>query len=220
MSDLSAISGLSSLYGLSERDAYYQYLINNNSTSTMLNALSGDSDDSTDSGLSGISNLLSQASSLSGTTSSSLSGLSSLIGSSSSDSDGSSLSVLTSFSQILKTYLSSEQAEAANMADAMSEALKEADAASEDAGSVTYKTVQELYEYFSEKAKAEGKTDISSASESASSSVSSGNSTSSLTEAADISGQMGTVAEFDFDGFESDVESSIEAAMVSAGINM
>ena len=60
MSDLSALSSISGLSGLSERDSYYQYLINNNSTSTMLNALSGDSSDSDSRGLSGISNLLSQ----------------------------------------------------------------------------------------------------------------------------------------------------------------
>ena len=33
MSDLSALSSISGLSGLSERDSYYQYLINNNSTS-------------------------------------------------------------------------------------------------------------------------------------------------------------------------------------------
>ena len=158
MSDLSALSSISGLSGLSERDSYYQYLINNNSTSTMLNALSGDSSDSDSSGLSGISNLLSQASGLTGT--SSLTGLSSLVGNSSTDSDGSSLSALTSFSQILKTYLSSEQTEAANMAENMSNALEEADTNGEDKASVTYKTVQELYNYFTEKAKAEGYKDI------------------------------------------------------------
>ena len=162
MSDLSALSSISGLSGLSERDSYYQYLINNNSTSTMLNALSGDSSDSDSSGLSGISNLLSQASGLTGT--SSLTGLSSLVGNSSTDSDGSSLSALTSFSQILKTYLSSEQTEAANMAENMSNALEEADTNGEDKASVTYKTVQELYNYFTEKAKAEGTSNIASAS--------------------------------------------------------
>lgn len=45
MADLSAISALSSL---SEKDLYYQYLINHNSTSTMLNALSGNYSDSSD----------------------------------------------------------------------------------------------------------------------------------------------------------------------------
>lgn len=204
LSSLSAIAGLSNLSGLSERDSYYQYLINNNSTSTMLNALSGDSDDSTDSSFSGISNMLSQASSLTGSTASSLSGISSLLGGST-DSDGSSLSVLTSFSQILNTYLSSEQTEAANMAETMSEALKEADANGEDSSTVTYKTVQELYEYFSEKAKAEGKTNIAS----------------SQVSSVDMQAQQAVSAtEFDFDGFESDIDSSIEETMAYTGISM
>lgn len=212
LSPLSAIAGLSNLSGLSERDSYYQYLINNNSTSTMINALSGDSDDITDSSFSGISNMLSQASSLTGSSASSLSGLSSLLGSST-DSDGSSLSVLTSFSQILKTYLSSEQAEAAKMAETMSDALKEADANSEDSNSVTYKTVQELYQYFFDKANAEGKSNISSASDL-------GSSSSDLAETDNSQQQAVSAAEFDFDGFENDVESIIESAMASTGIDM
>ncbi len=214
MSDLSALSSISGLSGLSERDSYYQYLINNNSTSTMLNALSGDSSDSDSSGLSGISNLLSQASGLTGT--SSLTGLSSLVGNSSTDSDGSSLSALTSFSQILKTYLSSEQTEAANMAENMSNALEEAGTNGEDKASVTYKTVQELYNYFTEKAKAEGTSNIASASgTTASTSSISGTQGSTLQQAAEAVG-----GEFDFDSFESDVDSMLEASMQSTGVNM
>ena len=57
MADFSAISALSSL---SEKDLYYQWMINNNSTSTMLNALSGNSSDSSNmNGMSGIVNAIS-----------------------------------------------------------------------------------------------------------------------------------------------------------------
>lgn len=222
MSGLSSLSAIASLSGLNERDSYYQYLINNNSTSTMLNALSGDSSDSdSSSSLSGITNLLGQASSLTGNASSSLSGLSSLLGSSTSDGDISSLGTISSFSQILKTYLTAEQTEAANMANTMSEALKEADANGEDKSLTTYKTVQELYDYFTSKASAEGKSDIASAADSTgtkSSSVSNTDSSTSEQSLASV-GQV-SAAEFDFDGFESDVDSSIESAMASTGITM
>lgn len=222
MSGLSSLSAIAGLSGLNERDSYYQYLINNNSTSTMLNALSGDSSDSdSSSSLSGITNLLGQASSLTGTDSSSLSGLSSLLGSSTSDGDISSLGTISSFSQILKTYLTAEQTEAANMANTMSEALKEADANGEDKSLATYKTVQELYDYFTSKASAEGKSDIASAADSTgtkSSSVS--NTDSSTSEQSLASAGQVSAAEFDFDGFESDVDSSIESAMASTGITM
>lgn len=50
------------------------------------------------------------------------------------------------------------------MAENMSNALEEADTNGEDKASVTYKTVQELYNYFTEKAKAEGTSNIASAS--------------------------------------------------------
>lgn len=211
MSDLSALSAISGLNGLSERDSYYQYLINNNSTSTMLNALSGDSSDSDSSGLSGISNLLSQTSGLTGTASSSLTGISNLLGSSSGDSDGSSLSALTSFSQILKTYLSSEQTEAASMAKNMSNILEEADTNGEDTGSVTYKTVQELYKYFTEKANAEGKSNILTASGSSS------NTTSASQVQSGASAQLASTGEFDFDDFENNVDQNIEASMELSG---
>ena len=47
------MAGVSGVNGIDEETLYYQYLINHNSASTMLNALSGDSSDD-DSMLSGI----------------------------------------------------------------------------------------------------------------------------------------------------------------------
>ena len=110
---------------------YYQWLINNNSTSTMLNAISG-----TDS-LDGVSGL---------------GGLGSLGSLGSAGSIGTSG---TSFASILQSYLSGTNATdslaAASMADKLSGILEEA-AKTEDTGSLSYRTAQELYEYFSSQA--------------------------------------------------------------------
>lgn len=113
---------------LDEATLYYQYLINNNSTSTMLNAINGTSTDSYDA----------------------LSSLSSLGG-------YGDIGSITDFSTILEQYLSGlnsttsyeDTMDAASMADKLSEVLDEA-AQTEDTNSLTYKTVQELYEYFSD----------------------------------------------------------------------
>lgn len=142
MAYLPAISALSSL---SEKDLYYQYLINNNSTSTMLNAISGNNQDSSYDGL-GLSGLMGM-SGLFGTQ-----GLSSLLGTSLGISgDGlNSLGMVSSFSSILKLYLNAETSEAGNMAQKLSDALEEAKEAGEEQTN-SYKTVQEIYQYFADK---------------------------------------------------------------------
>lgn len=143
MTNLSAISALSSL---NERDLYYQYLINNNSTSTMLNALSGNYSDSADgTNLSGLMSAVSSAYSSSG--------LSSVLGSAfgiSNNGDISSLGAISSFSSILKLYLNSEASEATAMVEKLSGALEKAEEAGETLTN-SYKTVQEIYNYFAEK---------------------------------------------------------------------
>lgn len=120
---------------LDEETLYYQYLINNNSTSTMLNAISGNYSNN---GLDALSSI------------SSLGSLSSL----------GSVSGVSDFSSILQNYLTgvtansyTESLEAATMADKLSSVLEEAEE-TEDTSSLTYKTVQELYEYFSEQVSA------------------------------------------------------------------
>lgn len=126
---------------LDEETLYYQYLINNNSTSTMLNAISGNyADNSSLSALSSIASLGSLG------TLDSLSSLGSL----------GSLGSVSSFASILQNCLSgsvtdslAESTEAGSMAEKLSSVLEEA-AETEDTSSLTYKTVQELYEYFSE----------------------------------------------------------------------
>lgn len=139
MAGVSAIGALSSM---SEEDLFYQYMINNNSKSTMLNAVLGNDSDTTGNGLAGI------VSSLYGN--SSLSGIGSLIGGLNGYGDLNTLGTLTTFSQVLKTYMSSQVSEAAKMAESLSGSLKEAEAAGES-DTVSYKTVQEIYQYFMDK---------------------------------------------------------------------
>ncbi len=189
MANVSGINGLSSL----SEDLYYQYLINHNSTSTMLNALSGESDDSDASGLIGAvasgfgasgSNILSGLGNIA-----SLSGLGGLFGD-----GGNTLAAsqsLASFSSILETYLNAQRTEASQMADSLSSVLEEADEAGESSG-LTYRTVQEIYDYFQEKA-----------SSGVSNALSSDASSSREVSAAASSAQQETVfREMDFDSLE------------------
>ncbi len=205
MADLSAISALSSL---SEKDLYYQYLINNNSTSTMLNALSGNySQDSDGLGLSGLMGSISQAYSSSG--------LSSLLGSSLgiSGSDGlGSLGAISSFSSILKLYLNAETSEAGNMAQKLSDALEEADEAGESQTS-SYKTVQEIYQYFLDKS--------SPAAQMLNNNTSS--STASTSQAAGIvqaPSASNAFQEFDFDSYIENIEGGLASKLSSTGISL
>ena len=90
-----------------------------------------------------------------------------------------------------------------------------------DRSLTTYKTVQELYDYFKSKASAEGKSNIASAADSTGTKSSSVSDTdSSTSEQSLASAGQASAAEFDFDGFESDVDSSIESVMASTGIKM
>lgn len=203
MADLSAIGALSSL---SEKDLYYQYLINNNSASTMFKALSGSSpqDYSDGLGLSGLIGTLGQ--------SGSLSGLSSLIGSSLgiSGSDGlGSLGMVSSFSSILKLYLNAETSEAGNMAQKLSEALEEAGEKGESATN-SYKTVQEIYKYFVDKS--------SSVAQALNKNVSSGTVQAQTAVDSGVAGMPQMISpanafdEFDFDSYINNIESGLGTA--------
>lgn len=104
---------------LDEKTLYYQYMINNNPTSTMLNAISGNYGND---GFGAVG----------------------------------SLGGVSSFSSILENYMTgmklnsyADSIQASTMADRLSSVLEEAEQ-SEDTSSLTYKTVQELYEYFSD----------------------------------------------------------------------
>lgn len=207
MADLSAISALSSL---SERDLYYQYLINHNSTSTMLNALSGNYSDVSDgTSMAGIMGAVSQAYSSSG--------LSSVLGPAfgmADNGDISSLGAISSFSSILKLYLNSEASEAANMAEKLSDVLETADEAGESMTN-SYKTVQEIYKYFVDKsslaAQALNKNSVASSSQAASSPQAQPS-------------RAAAVDNFDFDTYinniDKQIENSINATVASTGISM
>lgn len=211
MADFPAISALSSL---SEKDLYYQWMINNNSTSTMLNALSGNSSDSSNmNGMSGIVNAISSGYSSLGMASllgSQLGtqGLTSLLGSSLGMSDGgiSTLGTISSFSSILKMYLNSETSQAADMAGKLSEALEKADEAGESSTN-SYKTVQEIYDYFVDKSSAAAKALSSSKTGQAKKS----------TAGVNAAVQTPSAGEFNFDSYINKIEESInESISVSA----
>jgi hypothetical protein len=202
MASVSSVSGLSSL----AEDLYYQYLINNNSTSTMLNALSGTSD--SDSDTSGLMSAVSSglSSSLSGVTG--LESLSSLLGSS--DSDDSLLETsqaLSNFSDILQVYMNAQTTEAATMADSLSSVLEEA-AQTEDTSSLSYRTVQEIYQYFLDKSSSadQGTSSVTSQLQDASSATDSSSYVST-----DTSGQ---VTELDFDSLEEQLQQEAESQVV------
>ena len=190
------MAGVSGVNGIDEETLYYQYLINHNSASTMLNALSGDSSDD-DSMLSGISSL-SGLSGLSGT-----SGLSGLSG----------VSQDSSFATILQSYLTRaihSQNDSAQMAEKLSDVLQEA-AKTEDTSNTTYKTVQELYEYFTEKMSGTAASLINgSAAAQSTNSTNNTNSTQNSTSAQSTAEQMNQAAlvgqEFDFSTIDSIVE--------------
>ncbi len=189
MADLSSVSGLSSL----STDLYYQYLINNNSTSTMLNALSG-----TDSEELGAGSILDTVTSGS---LASLSGLGSVYGS---DEDLLSASQgLSNFSSILETYMSAQKLEAAEMTEKLSGVLEEA-AQIEDTSSLTYRTVQEIYEYF------QGKT------ASAAGTTVGGVTTSSQVSPTEVQTEPmvpENVTEMDFESLEQQIQESIESSL-------
>ena len=193
------MAGVSGVNGIDEETLYYQYLINHNSASTMLNALSGDSSDD-DSMLSGISSL-SGLSGLSGT--SGFSGLSSV-------------SQDSSFATILQSYLTkaihsqNDSAQDAQMAEKLSDVLQEA-AKTEDTSNTTYKTVQELYEYFTEKMSGTAASLINgSVAAQSTNSTNNTNSTQNSTSAQSTAEQMNQAAlvgqEFDFSTIDSIVE--------------
>ena len=189
MADLSSVSGLSSL----STDLYYQYLINNNSTSTMLNALAG-----TDSEELGSGSILDTVTSGS---LSSLSGLGSVYGSGEdllSASQG-----LTNFSSILETYMNAQNLEVAEMAEKLSGVLEEA-AQTEDTSSLSYRTVQEIYEYF------QGKT-TSMVGSTVETKDSSGVNSQAALQTETVMPE--NITEMDFDSLEQQIQENIESSL-------
>lgn len=123
---------------------FYQYMINNNSTSTMLNALNGSSsDDSSNSLTSAIGSMYSMNNLGTG----SISDVSTILGLLGNNYSG--VSSLDSFSSILQTYLNQDSSQAAEMMEKLEGVLEETAGTTEE-GTKSWKTVQELYEYFAE----------------------------------------------------------------------
>lgn len=196
---------MSSISSLQEM-LYYQYMINNNSTSTMLNALSGDSGEES----SGSLNMLSamQSGLYTGNLVSGL-GLAGTAGD-----DTNLLAALNGqgFSGILETYLNSERQQAAQMTEKLSDVLEEA-AQTEDTGSLSYRTVQEVYEYFLERS-------ASAASDSGAAASVAGAASDGQKSSVPAAGAVAEeITEFDFDGIEAEIENGLEASLPYSPIN-
>lgn len=197
---------------------YYQWLINNNSTSTMLNAISGSTDDSSFNSLSSI-NALSGLNNYSSIVDiSSLSGLSGVGSSGSLDSTGS----VSGFSDILQSYLSNmnvtseaDATEAATMADKMEAVLEEAKT-SEDTSSLTYQTVQELYDYFCNKSSVKAASLLGSDASTATSGTETAN-TENVSSQSSYIEQMNKAAlngqEFDFSSIDEQIDNAFAEKM-------
>lgn len=129
-------------------------MIDHNSMSTMFNAISGSSEDSSDS--SGLMNTIGSGLGYGLSSLDSMEGLDSLYGLSGvSESDDSLLGLsqgISGFAGILQSYLNTQTTQASKMADSMASVLEEA-AQTEDTSSLTYRTVQEIYQYFQEQSK-------------------------------------------------------------------
>lgn len=193
------MAGISSIGSLQET-LYYQYLINNNSTSTMLNALNGTAGED-----SGENSLLSTLGSVQSGLD--LSGISS-------DSLGQDVSDMlgsvgwNDFSSILESYISLQQTENAQMADKLSAVLEEA-SETEDTSSLSYRTVQELYQYFLEQTSNDSSSLPVSAAAEEQASQNSG--------AAEVQSMAGGYfEEVDFDALEEELQTSAEASLPSA----
>lgn len=174
---------------------YYQYMINNNSASTMLNSVSGNAGSGV-SAVSGLSGLL---------------GLNSLYGLGGMTGVGSVDSALN-FSNILQSYLGqdlitsafSDTAEAAEMTEKLSDVLEEA-AETEDTTSLTYQTVQDLYEYFSKKVSVRAAALMGTNTESQGQGASSG--TAKTTDIDEMNAVIQRGGEVDFSQFDNMVDS-------------
>lgn len=180
---------------------FYQYMINNNSTSTMLNAISGNNTaDNSSSLLSALGGL--QGMNTLGT--GSISDVATLLGLGNSAYGG--IGSVNSFSSVLQTYLNAEQKNVAEMTEKIEDVMEEV-ADTPEVESRSYQTLQDIYQYFQEQSSGRasnllsaltGTTEQTSASEGKQSSVASG-----TIEA----------TEFDFDGIEAETDEMIDSMM-------
>lgn len=188
---------------------FYQYMINNNSTSTMLNAISGTSNDDSSNMLTSV---LSSLQSVNNWGTGSISDISTLLGFSGSSYSG--IGSLDSFSSVLQSYLNENTTEAAQMAEKLEQVLEET-AGTEEEGTKSYQTVQELYQYFSEltSGQAAGLTGALASAE-----ETSGTSDYNTVATSQMSETTGTT--FDFDSFEEETDEMIDSLTDEVGINV
>lgn len=167
----------------------------------MLNALSGNtSEDSGSGGLLGAVTSSLYPNGISGLYGmDSLNGLGSLLGSGSGDDLLTASQSLSSFSNILQVYMNAQTTEAAQMAEKLSGVLEEA-SQTEDTSTLSYRTVQEIYQYFMEKTTSAGENVIQSKSAA---------SQSQNTPA----GMVYQQAEVDFDSLEQQLQQQAESAI-------
>ena len=167
----------------------------------MLNALSGNTSDDSGSGslLGAVTSSL-YSSGISGLYGmDSLNGLGSLLGNGSGDDLLTASQSLSSFSNILQVYLNAQTAEAAQMTEKLSGVLEEA-AQTEDTSTLSYRTVQEIYQYFLEKTSSSGENAIQSTATASQSQKSS-------------EGIALQQAEVDFDSLEQQLQEQAESAI-------
>lgn len=187
---------------------FYQYMINHNSTSTMLNAISGNSADDNSSTMTSILNTLQAGSGL-GT--GSISDVSTLLGLGGDSYSG--IGSLDSFSGVLQSYLQGDATENVQMTEKLQQVLEEA-AGTEEENSRSYQTLQEVYEYFAEKTAGKaaylnaawGNTD----NDATTANQSVGDVTQTFTPSSEVS--------FDFDSFESETDEMIDSMFEENGM--
>lgn len=185
---------------------FYQYMINNNSTSTMLNAISGSStaDNNSSSLLSALGGM--QGMNLLGT--GSIADAATLLGLSGSAAQG--IGSLNGFSSVLQTYLNAEHTGIAQMTEKIEEVMEEV-AGTEETESRSYQTLEEIYQYFL------GQSSGSTAS--FLSALTGTGETASAVEEQKTASDTAPV-NFDFDGFEKESDEMIESMMEEAGVNV
>lgn len=189
---------------------FYQYMINHNSTSTMLNAISGNRTDDSSSTMASVLNVLQAGNGL-GT--GSISDVSTLLGLGVDSYSG--VGSLDSFSSVLQSYLQGNTTEDVQMTEMLEQVLEEVSGTEEET-SRSYQTLQEVYEYFSEKTS--GKAAYLNAAWGTAGSAfgeNSENTTAVTQNMADVSG-----ASFDFDSFEKETDEMVDSLFEEIGISV
>lgn len=189
---------------------FYQYMINQNSTSTMLNAISGNRTDDSSSTMASVLNVLQAGNGL-GT--GSISDVSTLLGLGVDSYSG--VGSLDSFSSVLQSYLQGNTTEDVQMTEMLEQVLEEVSGTEEET-SRSYQTLQEVYEYFSEKTSGKAAYLNAAWGTAGSASRDNGENTTAVTQnMADVSG-----ASFDFDSFEKETDEMVDSLFEEIGISV